>query len=358
MIEKTLLDKFLKNECNAAERALVLKYLDTHPGEIEAYLAEEAAGTEKENAEPWETERSEQTFATIQQRITRKPMTRRIVAWSLAAAAAAILFLALPWLIRGGRIRSANQGLATTRTDTKTPDEEWLQQVNNTTDVKTFNLPDGTMAELAPGTRIEYRQSFAANNRRLVRLAGEAQFDVAKDPANPFILASGDLSTTVLGTIFSVTAYPDSATIQVHLYSGRVLTEARSGFATRLGKGIYLQPGDVLTYNRHLLTASVRSMKKNNRADVAISTHRKARSTTQPNWYMFGGQPLAQVFDQLSDYYGVEINYFPSDVSNRYFTGKFSKTDAIESILKDISLMHGLTLKKVEGVFVFRKKDH
>jgi ferric-dicitrate binding protein FerR (iron transport regulator) len=72
---------------------------------------------------------------------------------------------------------------------------------------------------------------------------------------------------------------------------------------------------------------------------------------------MFGGQSLTEVFDQLSDYYGVQINYFPSDVANRYFTGKFSKNDSLEDILNDIALLHGFTLKKIEGTYVFRKKD-
>lgn len=72
---------------------------------------------------------------------------------------------------------------------------------------------------------------------------------------------------------------------------------------------------------------------------------------------MFGGQSLTDVFDQLSDYYGVQINYFPSDVANRYFTGKFSKSDSVEVILNDIALLHGLTLKKTEGIYVFRRKN-
>ena len=72
---------------------------------------------------------------------------------------------------------------------------------------------------------------------------------------------------------------------------------------------------------------------------------------------MFGGQSLADVFDQLSDYYGVQINYFPADVENHYFTGKFSRNDSLDDILGDIALLHGLTLTKKEGMYVFRKKD-
>jgi ferric-dicitrate binding protein FerR (iron transport regulator) len=80
-------------------------------------------------------------------------------------------------------------------------------------------------------------------------------------------------------------------------------------------------------------------------------------ASSKPEWYMFGGQSLAEVFDQLSDYYGTQINYFPADVENHYFTGKFSKTDSLEDILNDIALLHNLTLSKKEGMYVFRKRD-
>lgn len=46
-------------------------------------------------------------------------------------------------------------------------------------------------------------------DKREVVLIGEAYFDVAKKPAKPFVVKTSNLSVTVLGTKFDVSAYPE-----------------------------------------------------------------------------------------------------------------------------------------------------
>jgi hypothetical protein len=52
----------------------------------------------------------------------------------------------------------------------------------------------------------------------------------------------------------------------------------------------------------------------------------------------------------------VDIDYFPSDIRNRYFTGRFENTDTLEGILKDIALLNGLTIDKKDKGYIIRKK--
>ena len=357
MIDKQLFDRFLKNECTADEKRLVLEYLDTHPEITAQHLPEE----EFVAIEPasWEPERSERSFQQIQHRLNGQ--TKVIVRWTLVAAAAiASIVVGIKWLTPVKK----NSPIA--QTSNIAAKAEWLTIKNKLATTQTLTLPDGSTAELTPGSQIAYHPSFAGEDKRIVRLEGEGQFSVAKDEKHPFTVESGELATTALGTYFSVIADPASTTIKVHLYSGRVRIETAGQIRWKTkDTALFLSPGQELTYNKQQMLAVVRSPKDNRThhmtsATTTASTASKAQqreASQKPEWYMFGGQPLTEVFDQLSDYYGVQINYFPSDVSNRYFTGKFSKNDSLEDILKDISLLHDLTLKKTDGMYVFRKKE-
>ena len=310
---------------------------------------EEFEGVEQEGWEPW---RSERSFRRIQQRLGGR--VRRMYVWSVAAAAVLVVVFGVRWLVSGsGKPAQAAQ---TARVEEK---EEWVTEVNGFSYARIVTLPDGSTAELAPGSRIDYLKG----GPRLVRLEGEGQFRVTEDNRRPFRVVSGELETTVLGTWFAVVADPGAATIRVHLYSGKVRVGMSGGVQWKSkDPAYYLRPGEELIYNKENMVAVVRNpgalTARTAMEPRTTARHGRQSPALKPEWYMFGGQPLTEVFDQLSDYYGVQINYFPSDVKNRYFTGKFSKSDSLGDILSDIALLHGLTLTKTEGMYVFRKKDH
>lgn len=83
-----------------------------------------------------------------------------------------------------------------------------------------LHLPDGTVVYLNAESRITYQSTFS--QRREVTLTGEAYFEVIKDAARPFVVKSGRLSTTALGTAFNIQAFPGTERIRVTLMSGRV----------------------------------------------------------------------------------------------------------------------------------------
>lgn len=333
MITKELIDRFLKNECSPEEHRIVSEYLEAHPEELERHLPEnefvEATGQGE-----WDRQRSEDAYRSIQKKLTKKvaPIRRLKVA---LAAASVILVIGMVWLF--SRDTGKGQPTAIPKAIEAPLADVWEHKKNMTASTQTILLNDGSTIDLAPNSEVEYRQ-------RTVHLQGEALFSVAKDKTRPFTVKSGDLTTTVLGTSFSVKAYDKEPTIKVHLFTGRVAVNSNN-----------LLPGEELIYDKQQMTARIVRPTRNN---MAVNTLKKGTTTKQPDWYMFGGQPLTQVFDQLSDYYGIDINYIPADVSNRYFTGKFSKTDSLDTILKDISLLHDLSLRKTDGVYYFRKKKH
>ena len=65
---------------------------------------------------------------------------------------------------------------------------------------------------------------------------------------------------------------------------------------------------------------------------------------------------MSQVLDQLSNYYGIAIYYYPSDVMEIYFDGKFEKTDSLEKILTDLTLPNNLKLIRNDSGFIIKRK--
>lgn len=93
---------------------------------------------------------------------------------------------------------------------------------------KTFNgqtrnitLPDGSVIMLNARSTLAYHPSFA--NNRMVRLDGEAWFDVKADKEHPFIIETSDgLCTQVLGTSFNVSSYSENSVTKIIVQSGSV----------------------------------------------------------------------------------------------------------------------------------------
>lgn len=83
-------------------------------------------------------------------------------------------------------------------------------------------LPDGTQVDLGPGSKLVYGNEFLDSNR-VIRLTGEAYFDVTSDPDHPFIVLAGPARIKVTGTRFVVIAPPRSEEVEVNVKSGIVL---------------------------------------------------------------------------------------------------------------------------------------
>jgi len=91
-----------------------------------------------------------------------------------------------------------------------------------------FILPDGSKVWLSNNSKIKYPNEFDKELREL-ELTGEAYFEVLHDDNKPFIVTIGKNRIKVLGTKFSVTAYPEDNIVRTELVSGRILFQVHSG---------------------------------------------------------------------------------------------------------------------------------
>jgi ferric-dicitrate binding protein FerR (iron transport regulator) len=94
-----------------------------------------------------------------------------------------------------------------------------------------LTLPDGTRVWLNAASSIRYPTAFAGRDRR-VEVHGEAYFQVAANPRQPFVVDVNKKQTIeVLGTEFNVNAYEDEAFVRTTLIRGGVRVTGGAGSA-------------------------------------------------------------------------------------------------------------------------------
>lgn len=88
-------------------------------------------------------------------------------------------------------------------------------------ELKLIQLADGTNIWLNADSKLRYPDRFKENTRE-VTLSGEAFFKVAHKEGKPFIIHSGKINTTVLGTSFNIKAYSEDKAVKVTVVTGKV----------------------------------------------------------------------------------------------------------------------------------------
>jgi ferric-dicitrate binding protein FerR (iron transport regulator) len=165
-------------------------------------------------------------------------------------------------------------------------------------------LPDGTKVWLNNQSSIRYPARFEGKVRE-VSVTGETFFQVAKDPAKPFIAAIGQSKIVATGTSFDVNGFEDAVT----LIEGAIQVISESGKRTVFpGEQICLGDGSVT------------------RPDLAAIV-----AWTQ-NKFRFRNQDIYKIMDQISRWYDVKINF--ADSINYHFNGTVDRTVPVTRILE------------------------
>ncbi len=97
-------------------------------------------------------------------------------------------------------------------------------EIHSGSSVRKVMLTDGSIIWLKENSTLNYPQVFTGSERS-VTLHGEALFEVAKDPAHPFVISCGELTTRVLGTSFSIKTSANN--IEVLVLTGKVSLTSR-----------------------------------------------------------------------------------------------------------------------------------
>lgn len=280
---------------------------------------------------------------------------------STAVAASIIVVIALGWRLANNNATIGESLAVKVNREKHSPASFMQYQYNTTDEVKQLVLQDGSEVLLYGKSRISFFKPFISNNRNIT-LVGKADFKVAKDKAKPFTVFSGDISTTALGTQFTVTAIERDKNIVVRLYEGKVVVKSASSEKRNLKRNFYLLPGQELVYDNKNLTAKVRTFRKednpvvkNNKRESVPIDNPSVPKFGRGSWYMFNNQPLEQVFNQLESMFNVDIVYTRKDISKIYFIGTFNISESLDSILKQISVLNNLKVTQKNNKYIITK---
>lgn len=347
-ITEALIERFLNNECAAAEQQAVRNYFIQHPEVLKKYMTEQTWRA-FEPGKPLPIPVSEKMLAVIRQHTVRKRrlmMTR----WWAAAAAVLLIISGTYWYIH---ITTAIPEKAVAKKTTMVPEpvSEILHTSNTTSKPQTLSLEDGTRVNLAPQSELTYPVPFLKDRRELT-LKGQAVFYVAKDAARPFTVHAGKLATTAIGTVFRITAF-DGKTTRVHLLSGKV--RVRSDSSVRLnGTNItYLLPGQELQLNvrQHLVLLNKKEYLKTFKPAQTITGHRTEQ--TDSTITVFRNEPLAQILITLSEKYQTKISFRREQVEGITFTGRYDhRKERLAAFIQTISLLNNLVMREENGSII------
>lgn len=186
---------------------------------------------------------------------TRAPRMIRIFPW--AGAAAAVLLMVLGgyfWMTPGRRTSLAKAGAATRDSVVSTARGELREVI----------LPDGSHIWLNSASSIRWALPFDEKVRS-VELSGEAFFDILHADKVPFVIHSGPVTTSVLGTSFDVTAYPCQKNMTVSVQSGKVKVQAGDKVLAILEKGKRVRvSADTTPYQKNIDTLAIAAWRTGN----------------------------------------------------------------------------------------------
>jgi ferric-dicitrate binding protein FerR (iron transport regulator) len=355
MVTKELIERFFRNDCSPEDQQKVLEYFIANPNEFEGYLDENEWEffLTKERMDP---ALSEKLFENVRRQTTEKRRKLRFIR-RLTVAASILLVLGLGWIFLDNT-RQPKQIASTTNIKADSASFVVRHEVNTTGKEKRVELPDGSVIILANNSEVTYQEPFI--DRRDLTLIGKAYFKVAKDKNRPFRVISGELSTTAVGTEFTVTAFGNTDRIIVRLYEGKVMVKPMNKMNQLMKKPIYLLPGQEFVYGS-AMTAKVLSFKVKKTvpeqllSEEIIRDNLSISETVETPYFMFNNQPLSQVLVDLGALYNVEIVYDKNDVEKIYFTGKYNKSESIETILNRIGILNNLTITKKDSAFILSK---
>ena len=188
----------------------------------------------------------------------------------------------------------------------------------------TVILADGTTVHLNAGSKLTYPVRFAGK-RRIVRLEGEAYFDVAEDENHPFVVQTHLGEITVLGTEFNLNAYADTPVCYTTLVNGKVK------FSTLNAETVTLSPGEqAVVFDNS-------------------STKRKVELEEYVGWvdgmYIFNDRPLGDIMKTFERWYDIQVYYETPNLRDITYSGNLKRYGTINSFLDALELTGDLTYK-------------
>ncbi|MDR1980920.1 MAG: FecR domain-containing protein [Tannerellaceae bacterium] len=186
-------------------------------------------------------------------------------------------------------------------------------------------LADGTHVILNAGTSFSYPERFDKDSR-MIRLNGEAFFDVAQDRHKPFIVQTQHATIRVIGTAFNVKAHEEDEFISVTVEKGKVQVETEEAM-------MQISPGEQFWLDK-----------------TTLEIHKKRENTAFVKSWISGGlyfnkTPIQSVINELGRRYNCSISFGKGKLRNEYISGEHDNK-TLEAVLNSIYYTTGIKYRK------------
>jgi ferric-dicitrate binding protein FerR (iron transport regulator) len=326
-----LLQQYFSKNITPAQQQALAKLIASHASEDQLKASVEALWNQYQPQEQLPAATSEAYYQRIMHQLQQLPahettMTqparpvhrvhflqrswvRMAVAATVLAATGAIVFYMLP----GGRHQ---QQQATT------------PPLPNKPMVRNVTLADGSHILLQANSQLQYPAAFTGSTRE-VTLTGEAYFDVAHNPGQPFIIHSGNVTTTVLGTAFNIKAWPAEKEVTVTVTRGKVKVENAAGQVS------ILTPNEQVSVDTKANTSKQLSVN----AEETLSWKRSE--------YTLDDLTLTDAITELEMRYGMLIELADGETpGNCRFTASFKQDESLDYVLDVVCKIYQASWKK------------
>jgi len=242
-------------------------------------------------------------------------------------AAVAVIAIALGWWLWPTYVNHA-------------PDAQWVEiHADKGAKNRIFQLPDGSKGTLFPGSSLTYSESFGREERNLT-VRGLAYFDVAHDSDKPFTVNTEEsISTTALGTTFTIKAFAENEVVQVGLLSGKV----------RVDKGDKVI--DILNPNEQLTVSTKDDTVSKQPLDSGVDTEWLSGTL------VLREAPLSEIVAVIQHLYGLQSSFDERATEHMRFNLQTQMDAPIAELLEMISLISDLSCRIDKNTVFFELKN-
>ncbi len=213
--------------------------------------------------------------------------------------------------------------------------------VGETTDGQrlTIHLSDGSLVKLNSSSWLKYPKELTGSARE-VELFGEAFFQLRPTSDVPFIVNCGEVTATVLGTAFNISAYPDHPKVEVAVAHGQVVISHNQGDY----EDLVLTANEIAYYD--LQNGSVTKTSR----DIGD------RVAWKDGVLILDGKNLEEVGDLLEKWYGMHVVFEDEQMKKCLVQGRFH-SQALHEVLQELRLAHGIDYKWEANKVIFHGKE-
>jgi|GEM_PF-293056 len=343
---KTLLVKYITGNADAEERQFVRQWLDESQDNVDYFTSLKAAWDDALYHPDRRVVNTNAAFDKLRKKLAPDEVPaspeanqkgKRAFSIRKAAVAAALIF-----------IIGVTSLYVYRKSDSHTPVQTALNIFVPNGKMKKLLLPDSTEVWLNAGTHFSYATGFGEHTRE-VSLEGEGYFAVKHIENIPFIVKAHGYAVRDIGTVFTVSAYPDNKIFRTAVIEGEVEV---TGAHMRAGHA-----GKVLLTRNEVLNINVQSAQKDTlgvspaKADKPAANHlpvpeAQPQISSAPEMERYAGwkdqllvfdeETFDEVAQRLERTFDVKIQITNPQLAGLRYTGRFNKVQNIMEALRII----------------------